>query len=85
MTLSIPPEYVNVIASTVYDADLPASLFQAYCRIVGLAWRDRHHQPGPVLECPRRGWCHRAPPRLARHQLQRYSRPRRNWFHRCWW
>lgn len=47
MTLSIPPEYVNVIASTVYDADLPASLFQAYCRIVGLAWRDRHHQQLP--------------------------------------
>ena len=53
MTLSIPPEYVNVIASTVYDADLPASLFQAYCRIVGLAWRDRHHQhlpPATVAE-----------------------------------
>jgi len=47
MTLSIPPEYVNVIAGTVYDADLPAPLFQAYCRIVGLAWRDKRHQQLP--------------------------------------
>ncbi|MBI5564567.1 MAG: hypothetical protein HY870_06720 [Chloroflexi bacterium] len=47
MTLLIPPEYVNVIAGTVYDADLPAALFQAYCRIVGLAWRDKRHQQLP--------------------------------------
>ena len=47
MTLLIPPEYVNVIAGTVYDADLPAPLFQAYCRIVGLAWRDKRHQQLP--------------------------------------
>ena len=47
MTLLIPPEYVNVISSTVYDADLPAPLFQAYCRIVGLAWRDKRHQQLP--------------------------------------
>ncbi len=47
MTLLIPPEYVNVITGTVYDADLPAPLFQAYCRIVGLAWRDKRHQQLP--------------------------------------